>query len=87
MKWTSVSPWIEVLAGKGGDVLETEVSENGLTFKLDFRAVYWNSRLGTERARLVDSFAPHDVAGEYLHTGTRPSRSTAYLHVECQGDC
>ena len=55
---------MEVLAGdgEGGDgPLETEVNENGLTYALDFRAVYWNSRLGTERARLVDSFGPEDV--------------------------
>ena len=37
------------------------MNENGLTYALDFRAVYWNSRLGTERARLVDSFGPEDV--------------------------
>lgn len=52
---------MEVLAGEGGDVLETQVTENGLTYTLDFRAMYWNSRLGTERARLVESFGPDDV--------------------------
>jgi tRNA (guanine37-N1)-methyltransferase len=60
---------MEVLAGEdgggGGDgtlgKLVTEVSENGLVYELDFRAMYWNSRLGTERARLVESFAENDV--------------------------
>ena len=57
---------MEVLAGEGEGAgpdapLETSARENGLTFRLDFRAVYWNSRLGTERARLVRSFAADDV--------------------------
>ena len=53
---------MEVLAGRGGDgPLETTVSENGLVYDVDFRGMYWNSRLGTERARLVDSFDENDV--------------------------
>jgi tRNA (guanine37-N1)-methyltransferase len=57
---------MEVLAGapkndRPNAPLETEVNENGLLYKLDFRAMYWNSRLGTERQRLVDSFSPDDV--------------------------
>lgn len=53
---------MEVLAGRGGDgPLETTVSENGLVYDMDFRGMYWNSRLGTERARLVDSFDEIDV--------------------------
>lgn len=53
---------MEVLAGRGGDgPLETTVSENGLVYDMDFRGMYWNSRLGTERARLVDSFDENDV--------------------------
>lgn len=57
---------MEVLAGEGEGAgpdapLETSARENGLTFRMDFRAVYWNSRLGTERARLVRSFAADDV--------------------------
>lgn len=53
---------MEVLAGTGGDgPLETTVSENGLVYAMDFRGMYWNSRLGTERARLVDSFDENDV--------------------------
>ena len=55
---------MEVIAGEGGHLtgpLITSVSENGLTYQLDFRNMYWNSRLGTERMRLVDSFSEHDV--------------------------
>jgi len=53
---------MEVLAGRGGDgPLETTVSENGLVYAMDFRGMYWNSRLGTERGRLVDSFDENDV--------------------------
>ena len=37
------------------------MSENGLVYAMDFRGMYWNSRLGTERARLVDSFDENDV--------------------------
>ena len=37
------------------------MSENGLVYDMDFRGMYWNSRLGTERARLVDSFGENDV--------------------------
>ncbi|KHJ47992.1 Met-10+ like-protein [Trichuris suis] len=39
----------------------TRVRENGFMFELDFSKVYWNPRLGTERARLVSKFAPGDV--------------------------
>ena len=53
---------MEVLAGAGGDgPLETTVSENGSVYTMDFRGMYWNSRLGTERKRLVDSFRADDV--------------------------
>lgn len=34
------------------------VCEAGLVFRVDVRSVYWNSRLGPERARLVALFAP-----------------------------
>ena len=55
---------MEVIAGEGGALhgaLVTRVAENGLTFVLDFRNMYWNSRLGTERARLINSFSEHDI--------------------------
>jgi tRNA (guanine37-N1)-methyltransferase len=55
---------MEVLAGEGGRFagpLITTAHENGVAYEFDFRNVYWNSRLGTERKRLVDSFASEDV--------------------------
>lgn len=55
---------MEVLAGEGGRFagpLVTTAHENGVAYEFDFRNVYWNSRLGTERKRLVDSFASEDV--------------------------
>lgn len=50
---------MELLAGSFN--LVTTVSENGCTFKVDLARVYWNSRLGTERARLVAAFGERDV--------------------------
>ena len=55
---------MEVLAGKGGRTegpLVTRALENGVSYELDFRSMYWNSRLGTERKRLVDSFTSEDI--------------------------
>lgn len=55
---------MEVLAGEGGRTegpLVTRVFENGISYDLDFRSMYWNSRLGTERKRLVDTFTSEDV--------------------------
>ena len=43
----------EVLAGT--DDLDVTVRESDCEFKFNFGKVYWNSRLGTEHARLVDS--------------------------------
>ncbi|KAK5174127.1 tRNA(m(1)G37)methyltransferase [Saxophila tyrrhenica] len=44
----------EVLAGK--DDLNVAVSEAGCEFHFDYSKVYWNTRLSTEHARLVDMF-------------------------------
>jgi tRNA (guanine37-N1)-methyltransferase len=38
------------------DSLETIVTQCGVRFSLDFAAVYWNSRLETEHARLVQRY-------------------------------
>ena len=43
---------MEVLAGS--EDLKTSVRENGASFHLDYRDVYWNSRLETEHKRILD---------------------------------
>ena len=50
---------MEVIAGE--DNTEATVGEGGFKFKLDFRKVYWNSRLGTEHTELATSFSCNDV--------------------------
>lgn len=50
---------LEVLAGNRS--LVTMVVENGLRFHVDLATVYWNSRLATERQRLVNAFTRDDI--------------------------
>ncbi|KAJ8763607.1 hypothetical protein K2173_003079 [Erythroxylum novogranatense] len=50
---------LEVLAGNHS--LVTMVVENGLRFNVDLATVYWNSRLATERQRLLNGFTRDDV--------------------------
>ncbi|XP_062077894.1 tRNA (guanine(37)-N1)-methyltransferase 1 isoform X2 [Humulus lupulus] len=50
---------LEVLAGNHS--LVTTVVENGLQFQVDLSTVYWNSRLATERQRLLNGFTRRDV--------------------------
>ncbi|TYI42230.1 hypothetical protein ES332_A01G083600v1 [Gossypium tomentosum] len=50
---------LEVLAGNHS--LVTTVVENGLRFRVDLAKVYWNSRLATERLRLLCGFNRNDV--------------------------
>ncbi|KAK2639271.1 hypothetical protein Ddye_027066 [Dipteronia dyeriana] len=50
---------LEVLAGNHS--LVTIVVENGLRFNVDLATVYWNSRLATERQRLLSGFNYKDV--------------------------
>ncbi|XP_073156347.1 tRNA (guanine(37)-N(1))-methyltransferase 1 isoform X2 [Henckelia pumila] len=50
---------LEVLAGNHS--LATMVVENGLRFHVDLATVYWNSRLATERQRLLSCFTRNDV--------------------------
>ncbi|KAH7544234.1 hypothetical protein JRO89_XS15G0133800 [Xanthoceras sorbifolium] len=50
---------LEVLAGNHS--LVTIVVENGLRFNVDLATVYWNSRLATERQRLLNGFDYKDV--------------------------
>ncbi|KAI4374726.1 hypothetical protein MLD38_012688 [Melastoma candidum] len=50
---------LEVLAGNHS--LVATVIENGLKFQVDLSTVYWNSRLSTERLRLISGFTHDDV--------------------------
>ncbi|GMN63024.1 hypothetical protein TIFTF001_032093 [Ficus carica] len=50
---------LEVLSGNRS--LVTTVVENGLRFHVDLASVYWNSRLATERQRLLSGFTRNDV--------------------------
>ncbi|KAL8127197.1 tRNA (guanine(37)-N(1))-methyltransferase 1 [Apium graveolens] len=50
---------LEVLAGNHS--LVTTVVENGLRFQVDLSTVYWNSRLSTERQRLLNCFTQDDI--------------------------
>lgn len=50
---------MEVLAGT--EEFVTEVKENGIRFKFDFSAVYWNPRLSTEHERIVKKVQPGNI--------------------------
>ncbi|XP_027342079.1 tRNA (guanine(37)-N1)-methyltransferase 1 isoform X2 [Abrus precatorius] len=50
---------LEVLAGNHS--LVTTLVENGIRFQVDLATVYWSSRLGTERQRLLSGFTRNDV--------------------------
>ena len=53
---------MEVLAGD--DSLLTSVRENGARFELDYREVYWNSRLETEHKRIIKLLPPAAVVAD-----------------------
>lgn len=52
-------PKLEVIAGE--DNMVTEIKQYGSTFKLDYRLVYWNSRLEHEHKRLVSQFRAGEI--------------------------
>lgn len=54
----------EVLAGK--DDLDVTVSESGCEFCFNFGKVYWNSRLGTEHARIFEKFAEGETVCDVM---------------------
>ncbi|RLN22442.1 tRNA (guanine(37)-N1)-methyltransferase 1 [Panicum miliaceum] len=71
---------LEVLAGNGS--LRTMVIESGLHFQVDLGAVYWNSRLATERQRLVnDIFRDSDVVCD-MFSGVGPLAISAAKKVK-----
>ncbi|GFP92527.1 tRNA (guanine(37)-n1)-methyltransferase 1 [Phtheirospermum japonicum] len=70
---------LEVLAGNNS--LVTTVVENGLRFHVDLAAVYWNSRLATERQRLLNCFTPRDVVCD-VFAGVGPIAISAAKKVK-----
>ena len=64
---------LEVLAGEGRT--QVELRERGAVFAFDFAEVYWNSRLQTEHARLVDSIiAPAAAVSDGKEQEKKPPR-------------
>uniref|UniRef100_A0A0D9V1A1 tRNA (guanine(37)-N1)-methyltransferase n=1 Tax=Leersia perrieri TaxID=77586 RepID=A0A0D9V1A1_9ORYZ len=71
---------LEVLAGI--DSLVTTAIESGLRFQVDLATVYWNSRLSTERQRLVDNvFKNSDVVCD-VFSGVGPIALSAAKRVK-----
>ncbi|KAL2523608.1 tRNA (guanine(37)-N1)-methyltransferase 2 [Abeliophyllum distichum] len=70
---------LEVLAGNRS--LVTTVVENGLRFQVDLAAVYWNSRLATERQRLLCCFTRDDVVCD-VFAGVGPIAISAAKKVK-----
>ncbi|XP_071696719.1 tRNA (guanine(37)-N(1))-methyltransferase 1-like [Rutidosis leptorrhynchoides] len=70
---------LEVLAGNHS--LVTRVVENGLHFHVDLATVYWSSKLGTERQRLLNSFTRNDVVCD-VFAGVGPLAISAAKKVK-----
>ncbi|KAK1303522.1 tRNA (guanine(37)-N1)-methyltransferase 1 [Acorus calamus] len=70
---------LEVLAGNHS--LVTVVIENGIRFHVDLANVYWNSRLATERQRLISSFSIDDVICD-VFSGVGPLAISAAKKVK-----
>ncbi|KMS98385.1 hypothetical protein BVRB_4g093370 [Beta vulgaris subsp. vulgaris] len=70
---------LEVLAGNHS--LVTTVIENGLRFQVDLTKVYWNSRLSTERQRLISCFTRDDVVCD-VFSGVGPIAISAAKKVK-----
>ncbi|PIA38470.1 hypothetical protein AQUCO_02800291v1 [Aquilegia coerulea] len=70
---------LEVLAGNHS--LATMVIENGFRFHVDIGKVYWNSRLATERQRLVNRFTNADIVCD-VFSGVGPLAIAAAKKVK-----
>lgn len=70
---------LEVLAGNRS--LVTTVIENGIRFQVDLAMVYWNSRLATERQRLISCFECDDVVCD-VFSGVGPIAIAAAKKVK-----
>merc|ERR1712137_638931 len=71
---------MEVIAGDDDTV--ATVSEGGFRFQLDFRKVYWNSRLGTEHTDLALSFSCDVIVCDMM-AGIGPFAIPAARKVGC----
>jgi tRNA (guanine37-N1)-methyltransferase len=54
----------DVIAGDHDFLVTTK--EGGCTFKFDYSKVFWNSRLSTEHARLVETFSPGEMVCDVM---------------------
>ncbi|XP_068667600.1 tRNA (guanine(37)-N1)-methyltransferase 1 [Aristolochia californica] len=70
---------LEVLTGNHS--LVTTLVENGIRFHVDLATVYWNSRLATERQRLVNSFSSKDIVCD-VFSGVGPIAISAAKKVK-----
>ncbi|XP_026448284.1 tRNA (guanine(37)-N1)-methyltransferase 1-like [Papaver somniferum] len=70
---------LEVLAGNNS--LVATVTENGIRFHVDLAAVYWNSKLATERQRLVNRFTSSDIVCD-VFSGVGPIALAAAKKVK-----
>ncbi|MCL7026106.1 hypothetical protein MKW94_013109, partial [Papaver nudicaule] len=70
---------LEVLAGNNS--LVATVMENRIRFHVDLAAVYWNSKLATERQRLVNRFTSSDVVCD-VFSGVGPIALAAAKKVK-----
>ncbi|VFQ91826.1 unnamed protein product [Cuscuta campestris] len=70
---------LEILAGNHS--LVTRLVENGVHFQVDLATVYWNSRLATERQRLLSSFKRDDVVCD-VFAGVGPLAISAAKKVQ-----
>ena len=72
---------LEVVAGAGEGAppapLWVRLRESGCRFELDYRAVYWNSRLATAHRILVDDVAARAGAGEAAAAAPAAGRKRA----------
>eukprot|EP00897_Mesotaenium_endlicherianum_P005882 jgi/Mesen1/5321/ME000265S04474 len=70
---------LELLAGNPR--LITTLHENNLSFKVDFSRVYWNSKLASERLRLISKFSGKDVVCD-MFAGVGPIAVAAAKKVK-----
>ncbi|KAL9648579.1 hypothetical protein ABK040_012238 [Willaertia magna] len=72
---------MEILCGE--DNFDVSVKENGITFKFNYREVYWNSRLGTEHTRLLQYFNKDQIVCDMM-AGVGPFAIPAAVKVGCR---